>query len=82
MLSSGHTIYNGPVSRIDSYFAALGAPIPEYTNPADFLIRVAIEPKLGGLQYSTGRLAKECKDTYVHLVKKLKDEENFNVNLT
>ena len=82
VMSTGRTIYNGPVSNIQSYFSNLGAPLPDYTNPADYLIRVAIDPKLVGLHLSVLRLDKECRDTYVKYVGHMKDEENFNLNLT
>lgn len=81
-MSVGRTIYNGPVKGINGYFSGLGSPLPAYTNPSDYLIRLAIDPKLVGLHYSVMRLEKECKETYVNYVKNMKDEENFNLNLT
>lgn len=68
LLSAGYTIYNGPVGNVNSYFSAHGAPLPDYTNAADFLIRIATDPALVSLQYSTPRLAKECKEQYVNHV--------------
>jgi hypothetical protein len=56
--------------------------LPDYTNPADYLIRLATDPSLVGLHLSVGRLEKECKDNFVNYVKNMKDEENFNLNLT
>ncbi|KAK0650652.1 ABC transporter G family member 22 [Lasiodiplodia hormozganensis] len=38
LLSQGKTIYNGPITTMSHYFAALGYPIPMYTNPAEFII--------------------------------------------
>lgn len=72
LLSVGYTLYNGPVGNVDSYFRALGAPLPDYTNAADFLIRIATDPALVKLHYSVARLAKECKDSYVNHVKNIK----------
>lgn len=82
VMSVGRTIYNGPVNQVNRYFSALGSPLPAYTNPADFLIRVAIDPKLVGLHLSVMKLEKQCKDSYVNIVRNMKDEENFNLNLT
>jgi len=56
--------------------------LPDYTNPADYLIRLATDPSLVGLHLSVGRLEKECKEHFVSYVKNMKDEENFNLNLT
>lgn len=38
LLSSGKTIYHGPVSDVNSYFSSIGHPVPGYTNPAEFII--------------------------------------------
>ncbi|KAH7032565.1 putative ABC transporter [Microdochium trichocladiopsis] len=38
LLSRGAVAYSGPTSEIQSYFAACGAPIPLYMNPAEFII--------------------------------------------
>ncbi|OJD36675.1 abc transporter [Diplodia corticola] len=38
LLSQGKTVYNGPISTMNNYLAALGYPIPMYTNPAEFII--------------------------------------------
>lgn len=38
LLSSGKTVYHGPVSEVNSYFASIGHPVPSYTNPAEFIL--------------------------------------------
>ncbi|KAF2136251.1 uncharacterized protein K452DRAFT_322531 [Aplosporella prunicola CBS 121167] len=38
LLSQGKTIYNGPVSAVQNYFAEMGHQMPLYMNPAEFLI--------------------------------------------
>lgn len=44
-LSEGEVIYNGRTVQIGDYFLkSFGAKIRKYTNPADFLIRLAHEP--------------------------------------
>ncbi|CDW87920.1 abc transporter family protein [Stylonychia lemnae] len=46
-LSEGHTIYNGPTNQIPGYFMKnFGLKIKKYTNPADYLIKMAHDPKL------------------------------------
>lgn len=43
-LSEGYTIYNGERQNLISHFAKVGVEVPKFTNPADFLIRLAIFP--------------------------------------
>lgn len=38
LLSEGYTIFNGAVSDIQRYFASVQHSIPDYTNPAEFLL--------------------------------------------
>jgi ABC-type multidrug transport system ATPase subunit len=40
LLSLGHTIYNGPVSEVNSFFVKQGHEIPIYTNPAEHLLQL------------------------------------------
>jgi hypothetical protein len=46
MLSDGCTIYNGNPGDIKQYLSNLNIRMPNYTNPADILIKLAISPKL------------------------------------
>ena len=46
ILSEGYTIYNGKNTDIIPYLKSNEITMPPYTNPADFLIKLAIEPKL------------------------------------
>ena len=39
-LCKGEIIYDGPPSKIISYFASLGFPVPPLTNPADHLMQI------------------------------------------
>jgi len=46
-LSEGHAIYNGHVSEIKEYTEnILKVPYPKFTNPSDFLIKLAISPQI------------------------------------
>ncbi|EGD76918.1 hypothetical protein PTSG_12701 [Salpingoeca rosetta] len=40
ILASGRVVYNGMANKAVDYFANLGYPLPPYTNPADFFIRL------------------------------------------
>lgn len=40
------------VRDVSKYFEKYGAPLPAYTNPADYLIRIGIDPKLAGIKKS------------------------------
>jgi hypothetical protein len=46
-MSEGQAIYNGPMQDIKSYFKQnMGLTMPLFTNPSDYLIKLAIEPKI------------------------------------
>jgi ABC-type multidrug transport system ATPase subunit len=40
LLNEGHTIYQGPVTRVAPYCETLGLSFPKYSNPADFLLKL------------------------------------------
>lgn len=46
MLSEGYTIYNGPPNEIKNFLSGISIQMPPFTNPADFLIRLAVNPNL------------------------------------
>lgn len=46
MLSEGYPIYNGPLSMIQTFLNEVNMRIPRFTNPADFILKIAIDPKL------------------------------------
>ena len=46
LLAKGKLIYFGPVSHIRNYFDSVDYPMPENTNPADWLITVVSDPFL------------------------------------
>lgn len=62
LLSCGLTIYNGPVKMISDHFgkAPYKSPLPEYTNAADFIIRIATDPTLVGINEDIRYMAKDC----------------------
>ena len=37
-LAGGHICYLGAASELDEYLASLGRPVPEHSNPADFML--------------------------------------------
>lgn len=60
-LSEGRTIYNGPVSQIKSYFEShFDVVFPRYTNPSDYLIKLAIDPTLVGGKLTSEALTERC----------------------
>ena len=44
LLSEGMTIFQGSNSKLVPYFSNINIRIPPFTNPSDFLIKVAIDP--------------------------------------
>ncbi|GAA5834755.1 hypothetical protein JCM3766R1_003228 [Sporobolomyces carnicolor] len=40
VLAGGFTMFNGPVSELDSYLASIGSPTPKFVNPADHVIQL------------------------------------------
>ncbi|KAK7755365.1 hypothetical protein SLS62_002592 [Diatrype stigma] len=40
LLSNGKPHYFGPVDKVAGYYAALGHPMPNHTNPAEFLLEL------------------------------------------
>ncbi|EFC44464.1 predicted protein [Naegleria gruberi] len=46
LLAKGKLVYCGPVSQVKSYLKKIDYPIPEDTNPADFLISIVSDPYL------------------------------------
>lgn len=64
-LSDGHTIYNGPVADIKSYFSRnLNLELPLYCNPADYLLKVATDPTIVDAKLSRERLIELCDKEY------------------
>ncbi|KAL7252888.1 hypothetical protein ACSBR1_007445 [Camellia fascicularis] len=43
LLKGGLTVYHGPVSKVEEYFAGLGINVPEHMNPTDHFIDVLEE---------------------------------------
>eukprot|EP01087_Luapelamoeba_hula_P015533 TRINITY_DN4653_c0_g1_i1.p1 TRINITY_DN4653_c0_g1~~TRINITY_DN4653_c0_g1_i1.p1 ORF type:complete len:711 (-),score=122.70 TRINITY_DN4653_c0_g1_i1:103-2235(-) len=41
LMSEGHIIYQGPTKEVVPYFANLGCPCPQYTNPAEHIMNLA-----------------------------------------
>jgi ABC-2 type transporter len=41
LLSSGQTVYTGPVANVLAHFDGLGLPCPDHVNPADHLIDIS-----------------------------------------
>eukprot|EP00667_Euglena_gracilis_P027731 EG_transcript_34575 len=39
-LAKGQTVYNGPTSNAIPYFQELGYECPQYTNPADYIMKL------------------------------------------
>ena len=46
ILADGYTIYNGPPKYVVDYFSAKDIYFPLYSNPADFLLKLASVPYL------------------------------------
>lgn len=48
LLAKGRMVYNGPVADAITYFEELGYPCPEFTNPADFFMKLVHIDQSGG----------------------------------
>ena len=46
LMNRGHIIYQGSPARIVNYFKSVGFRCPRFTNPADFVLKVALRPEL------------------------------------
>ena len=82
-MSEGNTIYNGSVSDIKGYFdREFNLKLPMYTNPADYLIKLAVEPtyvrgdlKIDGLKKVSDKYYKEKIDSITLEVSKYTKED-------
>ncbi|CDW71880.1 abc transporter family protein [Stylonychia lemnae] len=63
-LSDGYTVFNGQASEIQQYFQNIGVKFPKFTNPADFLIRLAIDPSLIRKDLSAESLQNQAVNSY------------------
>lgn len=87
-LSEGHAIYNGPVSKIKEYVETnFDLIFPKYVNPADYLVKLAIQPHLINPLITTSMLKEKCDQAYRNSIDKeiktfahysIKDLENIN----
>ncbi len=58
-MSDGYTIYNGQVYDVKPYFEnEFGLHMPKYTNPSDYLIKLATVPSLVDPGLSIQKLVK------------------------
>ena len=61
-ISDGEQIYNGKCDQsMKAYFKTLGVEMPRYVNPADFLIKLAIDPKIVSKRLQHSELVKKCQ---------------------
>jgi ATP-binding cassette subfamily G (WHITE) protein 1 len=42
LMCEGHVIYQGPTAGVVTYFADLGYPCPQYTNPAEHISKYTL----------------------------------------
>jgi hypothetical protein len=69
-LSEGHVIYQGPVNGIKEYFEKnFSYTFPKYTNPSDFLLKLAQAPHL-------------VSPFFTFEILRAKAEENYNKMIT
>ena len=64
ILSSGHTIYNGPTSKEDivKFYEKIKIKYSKFSNPADVLLKLANAPKLQNKELSIYYLENLCKE--------------------
>lgn len=44
-LVDGRTAFFGPVKQLEAYFSSIGYPMPDHTMPADFVMKLCINPR-------------------------------------
>ena len=60
-MSDGEQIYNGKCDQsMKGYFKKFGVIMPKYVNPADFLIKLAIDSKIVDKRLKHSELVKKC----------------------
>jgi ABC-2 type transporter len=60
LLSNGRPMYSGPVHEVGSYFAQQGYPMPQYINPAEFVL------ELVNTDFATDEVQAEAKLQSLH----------------
>ena len=74
-MSDGYTIYNGKVAEVKPFFEKeFGVHWPKYTNPSDFLIKLATDPTLVNPSLSIKDLVKASEKNYSQNLKLDQDE--------
>jgi hypothetical protein len=74
-LSDGYTIYNGQVADVKPYFEnEFGLHMPKYTNPSDYLIKLATVPSLVDPGLSIQKLVKAQEKNFA-LNRKANEEQ-------
>ena len=71
-MNRGHIIYQGTPANILSYFKSVGFRCARFTNPADFVMKVALRPELAN------PIASKCLERD-YLVSKYQDKLNPEV---
>jgi hypothetical protein len=68
-LSEGHIIYQGPVNGIKEYFETnFSYTFPKYTNPSDFLLKLAQAPHLVSPFFTFEILRAKAEETYNKMI--------------
>ncbi|KAJ8769647.1 hypothetical protein K2173_005250 [Erythroxylum novogranatense] len=74
LLSSGRTVFFGPVSAVEEFFSSNGFPCPNLTNPSDHYLRT-INKDFDTEQWLDGSASTE--ENINHLVKSYKSSEIY-----
>ena len=64
VLADGFTIYNGPTLGVKGYLESLGVKLGKYTNPSDWLLKLANDPTLIQKNLTLKALHQECIKQY------------------
>lgn len=56
--------YNSTIHDVRPYLLNIGVSLATYSNPADTLIKLAIDPKLVNPKLNTQYLAKKCYEDF------------------
>ena len=85
LLSEGHLIYSGPASTSIPYFERLGNELPQFVNPAEFLVDlVAIDTRRPELEVASRTRVQHLRDAWLasSLLRDLGPPKDYDEKLT
>jgi ATP-binding cassette subfamily G (WHITE) protein 1 len=82
LLSDGYTLYNGPNKNLITFLKSLRVEVPKHFNPADFIIKIAIDPTLVDPLLSIHTLTREQNAFYERQLEDVPKIHNKGLRVT